>query len=348
MEVTEITRLERELEQAKAELHAENQRGALKDSNKVAELETKLADLTQQLDVEMRLNQNKQEHEQRVEESHDQIAYVLDTLRAGDLSMRDLTTNEAGYQILREMVQLTMMEREEKYLDEIKKLREDNAVLAASKEALQEQYNTLYENFAEIKSELNAAKADLEDAEMKRDSAATQLQEAKNEIARLNGHIDDLRAEIAVGAQGAVKVTNLNSNLAELVQQFNASKPAIYDVVALDTKQSRFSAKLATTGETIEFGYLEKGKYREVTPDEAELFRTEYEAQKAMEQIPVDSGEGMELTPPVFQSEDDAETPVGGMDEGDTSLEVAREDATLEERVAALERAVFGEVKGAA
>ena len=50
--VTEIQNLEQQLDQVRAELHAENQRGALKDSNKVAELEAKMSDLTQQLDVD--------------------------------------------------------------------------------------------------------------------------------------------------------------------------------------------------------------------------------------------------------------------------------------------------------
>lgn len=346
---TEISTLERELEQAKAELHQENQRGALKDSNKVAELEQKMADLTQKLDVEMRLAENKQVHEQRVEESHDQIAYILDTLRAGDLSMRDLTTNEAGYQILREMVQLTMMEREEKYLGEINKLREENAVITASKDALQEQCSALYETVSELRSDLNTTKSELEDAELKRDAAASQLEEAKKEIARLNGHIDDLRAEIAVGAKGAVKVTNLNGNLADLVQQFNASKPAIYNKRWKDEyKKTIYLANLAETGAEIEIPYLEIGKYREVTPDEAELFRAEYEAKCNQESATVDAGQGVDVNTPDQFQEEDSEGPVSSLDEGHTGLEVAGQGSTLEDRVAALERVVFGEVKGAA
>jgi chromosome segregation ATPase len=342
--MSDVQKLEQQLEQVRTELHAENQRGALKDSNKVLELEERMAEIVQQLDVEMRLAENKQVHEQRIEESHQEIAYIMDTLQAGDNTMRDLTINETAYQILREAVQLTFMDRDEKYLGEIRKLKEENAILASAKENLQEKYDHLFENFAGVKSELNTVRSELEDVEMKRDAAANDLEEAKKEIARLNSHIDDLRTEIAVGAQGAIKVANHSGNLADLVKQYNASKPAIYDVEPVDMKRSRFRAKMAETGEIVEFGYLEKGKYREVTAEEAEVFRAEYEAKRNQESAAMDTGAGVELEP--FQDED--ETTVGGLAEEHTCLEVAGQEATLEDRVAALERAVFGEIKGAA
>jgi len=339
--VFEIQKLENELAQTRTELHAENQRGALKDSNKVAELEAKMLDLSQRLEVELRLAENKQEHEQRVEESQQEIAYIMDTLRAGDLSMRELTVNEEAYQILRQVVQITIMDLDEKRLNEVAKLKNQNSVLTAEKDSLQQQYNKLYGNFVEVKSELNTAKAELEDTELKRNAAAEQLEDAKKEIARLSSDNDDLRAEIAVGAK-EVKVTNSNGNLADLVQQFNASKPAIYDIKPLDNRQSRFQAKMAETDELIEFGYLEKGKYREVTAAEAEVFRADYEAKQAKANTQVDDGEGLELIPTVFQPEESTEH---SLDAGNTSMEVAGKGFTLEDRVAALEMAVFGLVK---
>lgn len=343
--VTEIQKLENELAQTRTELHAENQRGALKDSNKVAELEAKLLDLSQRLEVEQRLAENKQEHEQRVEESQQEIEYIMDTLTAGNLSMRELTMNEEAYQILRQVVQMTIMDLDQKRLNEIARINDQNSVLIAAKDLLQQQYDKLYENFSDVKAELNTTKAELDDTELKRNAAAGQLEEAKKEITRLNSHIDDLRAEIAVGAKGAVKVTNQNGSLADLVQQFNATKPAIYDIKPLDNRQSRFQAKMAETDELIEFGYLEKGKYREVTAEEAEVFRTEYETKRAEESIQVDAGEGLELIPTVFQPEEIAEH---GMDKGNSSMEMAGQAFTLEDRVAELERAVFGQVRGAA
>lgn len=343
--VNELQILEHELAQTRTELHAENQRGALKDSNKVAELEAKLLDLSQRLEVEQRLAENKQEHELRVEESQHEIAYIMDTLRAEGLSMRELTINEEAYQILRQVVQMTIMELDEKRLKEVAQLKDHNSVLTASKDSLQKQYDRLYENYAEVKSKLSATEIELEDAELKRDAAADQLEDAKKEITRLNSYNDELRDEIAAGAKETVKVTNSTGNLAELVQQFNASKPAIYDIKPLDNRQSRFQAKIAETDELIEFGYLEKGKYREVTAEEAEVFRTEYETKRAEESVQVDAGEGMELTTQVFQESDSS---TDRLDEGNVSLEVAGQGTTLEARVAELERAVFGEVRGAA
>jgi len=340
--VNEMQILEHELAQTRTELHAENQRGALKDSNKVAELEAKMLDLSQRLEVEQRLADNKQEHEQRVEESQQEIEYIMDTLTAGNLSMRELTMNEEAYQILRQVVQMTIMELDQKRLNEIARINDQNSVLIAAKDLLQQQYDKLYENFADVKAELNTTKAELEDTELKRNAAAEQLEDAKKEITRLNSHIDELSAEIAVGAKGAVKVTNQNGSLADLVQQFNATKPAIYDIKPLDNRQSRFQAKMAETDELIEFGYLEKGKYREVTAEEAEVFRADYEAKQAKANTQVDAGEGLELTTQVFQESDSS---TDRLDEGNVSLEVAGQGTTLEARVAELEMAVFGLVK---
>lgn len=340
-----VQELEREIEQVRYALNAEIQRGSLADGDKVAELKAKLDDVSQRLDVEIRLAETK-EHEKRVEESQGEIAYILDTLRAGDNTMRDLTVNEGAYQLLREVIQLAMMQRDEHRLNELQKKDKEISMLTADVESLQQQsglqqqqYDELYENYTLVRTELNNERIGREEAELKRDAAATQLDEAKREIERLNSHIDDLRAEIAVGAPAATKIvqTNVNTNMAELVQQFNASKPAIYDVEALDNKQSRYRAKLASTGEEIEFGYLEKGKYREVTAEEAEVFRTE--AKHAEEDTALDAGQETGVT---FQEESTIDSVV----EGDANGEVATK--TVEERLQALEVAVFGQVQGAA
>ncbi|MNW68396.1 hypothetical protein D3C74_471530 [compost metagenome] len=50
----------------------------------------------------------------------------------------------------------------------------------------------------------------------------------------------------------------------------------------------------------------------------------------------------------MFQGEEDPESTIDGLDQENTDVEVAGEGNTLEARVAALEKAVFGEIKGAA
>ncbi len=354
MEVTvEIEKLERQLDQVRAELHAENQRGALKDSNKVAELEQKMADLSQQLDVEMRLAETKV-HEQRVEESQAEIFNALDNLRVGDTSIRELFFNqtaeesEAAYQLVSAVWKQETAEIVAKHLQSYQDLEQQLSQERREKAELQSRYDQMYEEHAEQRKTLNEVRFELEETSAKRDAAVNQIDELNEEIKRLNGQIDDLRKEIAVGAANAPKVIDVKDAHAQYLEEkrkAEAAKPAIYDVEPTDHKRSWYRAKLAETDEVIEFGYLEKGKYREVTAAEAEVFRTEYEAKRNQESAEVDAGHGVDVDPNQFQ---ETETAVNGVDQTDESLEVAGEDVTLEQRVAALERAVFGEVKGAA
>ena len=84
-------------------------------------------------------------------------------------------------------------------------------------------------------------------------------------------------------------------------------EPAITDLRWKDeNRKTTYIATLVETGEEIEFGYLEKGKYREVTQAEADSFRAEQAAAQA-EQAPTDSvsdlplGDSSVLEPPVIE-----------------------------------------------
>lgn len=353
----EISTLERELEQAKVELHQENQRGGLKDSNKVAELEQKMADIIQQLDVEMRLAETKA-YEQRVEETQAEIYNALDNLRVGDKSIRELFLNtsaeeaEAAYQLVSAVWKQETSEIVEKHLATNQELEQQLSHERKEKAELQVRYDELYEEHAEQRKELSGIKFELEEANSKRDAAARQLQEANEEIKRLNGQIDDLSKEIAVGATNALKVIDVKDsyeNYLEIKKKAEASRPAIYNKRWKDElRKTIYIANLAETDEEIDIPYLEITKYREVTAQEAEVFRTEYEAKRNQESATVDDGQGVDLNTPDQFQEEDSEGAADRLVEQNTGLEVARENITLEERVAALEKRVFGEIKGAA
>lgn len=330
------------IEQLQYELSTEKQRGAVADVHKITQLEQQIADL---------------QLEKQVEENHVEIAYVLDELHATDgedrYTMRDLTENEAAYQILRASVQQMMMEREEKLLKEINRAKEEAAAqvaqIKAEKEELQSRYDSLYEETSAIRNELNTAKEEANELARKRDAAANELDTANKEITRLNSHIDDLRTEIAVGASNAPKVVNTNTtaNLAEAMKQFKESRPAIYDMEQANEKGSMYRAKLAETGEEITFGWLEKGKYREVTAEEADQFRTSREESQHRDEDNAQLGEVVEENSVAPQPNQDSE--IVGLDEGNSDGEVATEaPKTLEERVTALELAVFGKMEEAA
>lgn len=89
--------------------------------------------------------------------------------------------------------------------------------------------NDLQENVAAQKAteEENASlKLQLKEANFTKDNAATQLEEANAEIARLKSHIDDLVKEQAVGAREAHKVIETNQTLNELIAKTNEEKQA--------------------------------------------------------------------------------------------------------------------------
>ncbi|KAF6578305.1 hypothetical protein G9G54_13595 [Paenibacillus sp. EKM212P] len=322
---------QQQLENLRYELRTEQQKLAAADQNKVAVLTQHITDLEQDIEQDARLA----EYSQREEEAHAEIAYILDGLEVDGMKMRQLCSNEGAYQVLRIAVQEMMSDRDTKYLEELKRTQEEAAAIKKERDDLQKQYDDLYEKTDGLKKELQAAQEEIVDLGQKRDAAA-------QEIARLNSHIDDLRAEAAVGASAATKVINSNTSgaLAEAVKAYKESLPAIYDVVQVDNKGSKFKAKLAETAEEITFGWLDKGKYREVTAEQADQFRRAAEEQKrAHEDLAqpggVEEADVVEL-PTQFQTQEDAD----GLAQGDAGQQVAGK--TVEERLTALEAMVFG------
>ncbi|MGW8439956.1 hypothetical protein ACWGXJ_02970 [Paenibacillus sp. S33] len=322
---------QQQLENLRYELRTEQQKLAAADQHKVAVLTQQIADMEQEIEQEARLA----EYSQREEEAHAEIAYILDGLEVDGMKMRQLCSNEGAYQVLRIAVQEMMSDRDTKYLEELKRTQEEAAAVKKERDDLQKQYDDLYEQTDSLKKDLQAAQEEIADLGQKRDAAA-------QEITRLNSHIDDLRAEAAVGASAAIKVINSNTSgaLAEAVKAYKDALPAIYDVEQVDNKGSKFKAKLAETAEEITFGWLDKGKYREVTAQEAEQFRRAAEEQKRANEDLAQSG-GVEEAdvvelPTQFQTQEDA----NGLAQGDAGQQVAGK--TIEERVSALEAMVFG------
>lgn len=326
-----INQLEQQIEQVRAELHAENQRGALKDSHKVSELEAKLSDLSQQLDVEVRLSQ----HEAKVEESQTEIAYIMDTLNVDGITMRQLCKGEEEYQLLRAVVQEAMMQRDERRLNENKELDQKNAHLKAEKEELQRQYDELYEENSKQRHEIHQMQVSLDDANKKRDAAVAELEATQKEVERLNSQVDDLRKEIAVGDVVDVKTIDVKESLEQYkkkIQEEQANKIPVYNVEPLDFKRSRFRAMLAENDQTIEYGWMEESKYREVTAEEAESFRRAAEEERHN----ADMAQRDELEEVKTPTEESTEH---GLDQADTDRTVEDQAAgSIEERVKELEQ----------
>lgn len=333
--------IQSKIDDVRQELNAENQRGALKDSAKVAELEGQLNSLINQLTPVV----------EAVEEGN----YFLDTLNYDGINIKELFINyteekaKASYELLRDIVQneVAKIKHQDQY--KIKVLEEDLKASREEVDATQTKYDELYEQFVQKRNDMITLQNNLEDITHKRDASATEIQEVKAENARLNGHVDDLRKQIAVGArniENVVDVSESYENYKRAIKEAENKLPVIYDVTPIDTRNSKFRAKLAETDEeVIDFYMYLKGKYREVSADEANSFRRTEEPQHTDEDIERDHVEESELAPNQFQSEEEDAT-TAGLDENHVSVEVATK--TVEERLVALELAVFGQSEVAA
>jgi hypothetical protein len=141
----------------------------------------------------------------------------------------DLFENSTANETIMELVQQALRQAHADHNAEIGKIHEDyRAQLKAADDKhadLQAQHDHLYTAHSQLQAEHAQTKLDMHDALTKRDAAVRELYESKQEIERLNGHIDDLRKDAAVGARNAMNVTDINVNdrLAELAKKAKES-----------------------------------------------------------------------------------------------------------------------------
>lgn len=342
----EISELVAKREQLQYELNTENQRGAVKDGAKVTQLENDI----KAIDITIE-EQSKAEELQAVTA---EAAKFMDSLDFEGIDPKDLFINyneekaEASYNYVNSVIQNAIVEMKKVNLLRIKELETTNA-------ALQDKYNQSEEANEALKHIVDTAKLDINDAISKRDAAAKALEEANEEITRLNSHLEDLRKEIAIGAANAAKVVEVDVRSArdkweEERRKEEESKAVIYNLRwEDDIRRTHYLAELAETDETIRFKYLEKGKYRVVTSEDAESFRTAYlqEQERNHEDMAQHSSvEDEPVTVPAFRTEEELtnEGAITGLAESTSSMA----GSTVEERLEALELAVFGSVRDAA
>jgi len=337
-----------ELEAQKAHLFEQHP----PDQEQISKLNEQINELQAQIDF----MQSQQQVETAVQTAQEQVTQSFDAITVGEqtLTLGALAANEVARQILYTYFTqyvTSMTEASAKEIAAIKASYESQ--LKSRNEAegnLNLQIAQLQQRNNDLTNTLNTTEAELADRESK-------LKNAADEIDRLNSQVNDLRTEIAVGARSAVSVvdTNLSADLGKMMQDYKNSLPAITNVTPLDNKKSRYSAILATTGDPIEFGYLELGKYREVSATEAEQEAARFRDEQAAGQVaassePVQADHIPDPTldvispPPVSFPEVPATQPT--LEGQSTNGEVAQE--TVEQRIAALELAVFGKAKGEA
>lgn len=364
MSVTEIELLK----QQKSEI--ENNIVAVNNGEKVgnaAALLDELNMITNQIsDLEYRMKLQEQseaieqEHVTLVEETKVRTAYLLDTLEIEGLSISQLSASVEAYDILRQGLQSFIDGKDAKMLEQLKSAKEESAKVIADlkkqNDALSESVEVKNEQYVALKAAHNGLVDENKDLIAKRDAAASELEIANAEIERLKGEVNDLQIEKAIGARAATQVVSGSDDLKAKAEAFKQSiKDSLIPIYDLEWDEevkpahSAHKAKLARTDEVIKFPWTQRSRYLEVSPEQAPTFRTEYIAKQEVEQVDTNRPGVLEVeeqpvTVQPFQ-EDGAGT-VGGLDQADTSSQVAGK--TVEERLEAIELVLFGKVELAA
>lgn len=302
-------------EQLQQELNAEYQRGALQNGEVIARLEKRIAELTKEIE--------KPDEDPVITKANEEVALLGTTLMP-------FCKNEVAYAAVRPAV-----------LNKIYLLQDELAELQARTDAnesdLRNEVNEMSKQIEERDAYISELKKELYDSKLvadenanKRDAAVRELQEAKQTIESLN--IKLASAEVIAPKTR----TNVDGADVDATEKFKQSLPVIYDVIPLDNRRSKFSAKFAETDESFEDYYIYKdGKYREVQAEEAATFRTEFLAKQEQERNHADMAQhsGVEAEPvtvPAFRDEDTNST-TSGLDQADASGTVAGSTVSREE-----------------
>lgn len=294
-----------------------------------------------------------EQHEKAIDSAQESISTALEAIEVDGevVALRDLCKNEGAYQLLSIYIKKQFVTQAEKFNEERATIRagyEQRLVDAkVDRDDLQGRYDGLYEQHAELRKERDALENDVQDLLTKRDAAVRELEDANTIIKQQEGHIDDLRKQIAVGVRGAIQVDASEALrlFKEQRQQEEEAKPAIYDVQDLDNRRSQFGAKYVETDEYFTDNYMYIGKYRVISEEEARRFRQAREEEERNKPVApaVESDLAVEVpAPPMPFQGDQPEQQSDHADADGTNVEHGGKEVTLEERVAKLEAAVFG------
>lgn len=291
-------------------------------------------------------------HEERIQQSVEQLTNSMDAVDIHGLPLRALFKDEDCYQLVSIWFKKQLADNTEAFSKQIQAEQTENKQL---RDEVQEQTGII----AALKQEIEAKDREngqlkLENAQLEqyRQNAADIIREKDAEIKRLNEHVDTLRMEAAVGARNAIKVTNIDGGK-ELAEKIKASMIPVTVMERADTLGKTFRVVLAESGEEKIVPFLEKGKYRLVSQEEAaevaERFRAEQAAKVGKDAVQ-EAGVPVGIAPievpnfPPIITQDDAERmesvqPAGDgeADAGEGKAANADSAKSLEERVAALE-----------
>lgn len=264
---------------------------------------------------------------------------------------RALAAGEDEYQMLSITTQLYLSRIEDEHATNLKAVKEsyesELRTQSDSYHALDAELDQSRNDLQDVRSKLENATNRITDLEIERDSAIKEAESLRKQVEELRGQIAD-KPVVTTNIDGASELAAINARLL-------AKRIPVYDLKEeyRSGKGTFTTFKLAETGEPGEVIWTGfKAKYREVTEEEAARFRAESEAAKAVE-VPESPEVSVSLDPPSIEMPVELGTEAVGEPVGDGESESGvlgggGEVGTVEERLAALEEAVFGHIKAVA
>lgn len=295
------------------------------------------------------------EHMERMEVAAAQITNAIESVDVGGntFPLRALIQNENDYQVVLIHFNRQFVAQAEEY--SIQRQRADeshlNQLEAKANEINQLNYQLaqLQQRNADLTNLLNTAEAERDNAKATADDFEQKLKNAAAEIDRLNSHVDDLRQQIAVGASGAIKVIDTEAE-AEKLRKWKDGRKIYNKRWKDDITKTTYLANLAATAEEIEIPHYAINSWTVITEDEAARFRAEQAGNNPtnpVEENPIPDPP-LVINPPEVTFPSSPEVPNDNNPVEGIPTDGTVETPTVEERIAALEQAVFGQVKGSA
>lgn len=341
-----IDELKADLESTDQALRTERYKGGDSSQSEIARLEQKYQELQAQI------------NQAQVDTASDAIAPSTEEIKVGDstFSIDDLATGPDEAMIIRQFLRqlrITAGEQESAHIATVQTL---NAKIAG-----------LEDKNTDLEDRNGALELRARDAESKRDAAVAKAEELQRETDRLNSLVDDLQKEKAIGVRAAIDVIEINTEddlnaAAERIkarkaeeariakEAAEAAKIRVYDLQEGDLKVSFYTAKRADNDESINIPRLELAKYVVLSNEEAARFRQEHQAaeEAIVESVPAAEEASEPVVPEVPFRNDEAEDAQHESGLGGNEADASVVGQTVEQRLAALEEAVFGQAKNAA
>lgn len=309
-----IARLEAELSEFEGKTYL-----TLDETDRRNRISNQLAEARHEQSQQQQVEQN---HEERIAQSQQKVAFILDSLQVSGLTMRQLCAGDDEYELLRGKIQQLFEVQAESYSTQIRGYEEREIQLTRQNDNHQIRNNDLERENSRLAAYANELELRATDAESKRDAAMRELDDVKAQNEQLKSWNDDLHLQISRGAIGATRVIDPEEEARRAAEEEEKAARVRAQKTIYAVKPDReinpvnFTAKRVIDDEPITFNWTQRNSYI-ILDDEAKVlqFRLQHAPKPTEDDIPaIIEPPGVEPVVPVapqFQDETEGETGLG-------------------------------------